>query len=422
MPAPRLARSGLALAVLAATLGWLPSSAFAHAISLERELPASSEYFAFGVSHILSGVDHLLFLAGLVLIGGRLRDLLSAVSAFTLAHSMTLAASVLGLVSVPATWIEVLIALSVAYVGVENLLSPGASARRWRLTFGFGLIHGFGFAGALREIGVPLDRSAAALVFFNLGVEAGQLAVLLVAVPILLRLRRLPRMRSWGVPALSGSLAVIGLAWAISRTLVPEPAVASDAARTEGPAAQSTYPRVSGAPMPWTLPLCNAFHELPHLRRAECTGQKPGLSFVGECVRMLNAAVSSQALRIDGAAAQRCIDAEKARVGDCAFTRAVALPPVPECGGVFNGLLCKNATCRSSLECGEGLHCSGVSPLESGTCQAPRPDGSRCGMTVDPLASYVARSADDEPNPHRECAGTCVRGICRSSDTDFRRR
>ena len=108
---------------------------------------------------------------------------------------------------------------------------------------------------------------------------------------------------------------------------------------TEGPAAQSIYPRAIGAPMPWVLPLCDAFHELPRVRRAECTGQKPGLAFTRECVRMLNAAVSSRALRIDGAGAQRCIAAETTRVGDCAFTRAVSLPAPAECSGVFRGRL-----------------------------------------------------------------------------------
>jgi hydrogenase/urease accessory protein HupE len=348
-----IARVGAALAALMLGLGWLPSSAFAHGVSLERELPASSEYFALGVAHILGGIDHLLFLAGLVLIGGRLRHLLAAVSAFTIAHSITLAASVFGMVSAPTSGIEVLIALSVAYVGIENLLSPGASTGRWRLTFAFGLIHGFGFAGALREIGIPLDRSAAALVFFNAGVEAGQLTVLAVALPIILRLRKLQRMRRWGVPALSGALAVVGLLWAVSRTLAPEPAVASNATSNdprsaaaasppgdaEAPAARSTYPRAVGAPMPWVLPLCNAFHELPRVRRAECTGHKPGLAFTGECVRMLNAAVSSRALGIDDAGARSCIRAETARVGDCAFTRAVGLSDLPECSGIFRGRL-----------------------------------------------------------------------------------
>jgi hydrogenase/urease accessory protein HupE len=411
------------LTAVALVLGWPASSAFAHGFALERELPASSAYFGIGISHILGGIDHLLFLTGLVLIGGRLRDLLAAVTAFTIAHSMTLAASVFGLVSPPASWVEVLIALSVAYVGVENLLSPGASSGRWRLTFVFGLIHGFGFAGALREIGVPLDRSAAALVFFNLGVEAGQLAVLAVAAPIILGLRRLPHMRRWGGPALSGALVMVGLIWAVTRTLAPEPAVASDAtshdaSSAEASVAQSNYPRAVGAAMPWVLPLCTAFHELPRVRRAQCTGKKPGLAFTGECVRMLNAAVSSRALRIDEPGAQRCIAAETTRMGDCSFTRAASLPALAECRGVLHGSLAQGATCRSSLECDEGLHCLGVSPLDTGTCQAPRPDGSRCGFAVDPLAAYIARSADD-PNPHRECAGNCVRGTCQNSGPDF---
>src|SRR5262249_30813916 len=107
-----------------------------------------------GVEHILTGADHLVFLLGLILVGGRWRSLVGVVSAFTLAHSITLALAALSVFAPSPRIVEPAIALSIAYVGVENLFVKDAS-KRWRITFPFGLIHGFGFAGALREIALP---------------------------------------------------------------------------------------------------------------------------------------------------------------------------------------------------------------------------------------------------------------------------
>jgi hydrogenase/urease accessory protein HupE len=172
--------------------------------------------FRLGVEHILTGYDHLLFLFGLILVGGTLRELLVVVTAFTLAHSITLALAALGVVAPSPAIVEPAIALSIAYVGVENWFVKDA-ARRWLLTFPFGLIHGFGFAAALQEISLPKADIPLALVSFNLGVEAGQVAVLALVLPLLLKLRR----RAWFVPVgvrvLSSGIACAGLVWFVLR-------------------------------------------------------------------------------------------------------------------------------------------------------------------------------------------------------------
>ncbi|HEY1536115.1 MAG TPA: HupE/UreJ family protein [Polyangiaceae bacterium] len=162
-----------------------------------------------GVEHILTGADHLVFLLGLILVGGSFRSLLGVVSAFTLAHSITLALAALSIFAPSPLFVEPAIALSIAYVGLENLFVKDAS-KRWRITFPFGLIHGFGFAGALREIALPRAQLPVALVSFNLGVELGQLAVLALALPLVLKARRAPWFGQRGVKLLSLAIAVGG--------------------------------------------------------------------------------------------------------------------------------------------------------------------------------------------------------------------
>ncbi len=169
-----------------------------------------------GVGHILTGADHLVFLLGLILVGGRWRSLVGVVTAFTLAHSITLALAALGIFTPSPRLVEPAIALSIAYVGVENLLVEDAS-KRWRITFPFGLVHGFGFAGALREIALPRAQVPIALVSFNLGVEIGQLAVLAVALPITLAARRAPWFGDRGVKLLSIAIALGGGALFVAR-------------------------------------------------------------------------------------------------------------------------------------------------------------------------------------------------------------
>ncbi len=184
------------------------------------EAPPPSSFVAFfrlGIEHILTGYDHLVFLLGLVLVRGKARDYVTVITAFTLAHSITLGMAVLGVVNPPSRFVEPAIALSIAYVGIENFLVKDAS-RRWRITFPFGLLHGFGFAGALRELDLPRARVPGALVAFNVGVEAGQLAVLVVALPLVLfvtkKHTRVPVTR-----ALSAAVTVAGVVWFVARVV-----------------------------------------------------------------------------------------------------------------------------------------------------------------------------------------------------------
>jgi len=173
-------------------------------------------FFRLGVEHILTGYDHLLFLLALLLRGGRLLSLLKIITAFTVAHSMTLALAVLGVVTIPARIIEPAIAASIVWVALENLLRRAATSQRWLVSFVFGLVHGFGFASALEPLKLPAARLALALLGFNLGVETGQAAVVALLLPLLLWMRgstwepRLVRAGSLGV-------AGFGLVWLVER-------------------------------------------------------------------------------------------------------------------------------------------------------------------------------------------------------------
>ena len=140
------------------------------------------QYLSVGFTHIIPlGLDHILFVLGLYFLSSRLRPLIIQVSSFTVAHTLTLALSMLGLVSIPSAIIEPLIALSIVFVAVENWFTERLQPWRPFLIFGFGLIHGFGFAGVLREINLGPADFATSLVFFNVGVELGQLAVIAIA-------------------------------------------------------------------------------------------------------------------------------------------------------------------------------------------------------------------------------------------------
>lgn len=183
---------------------------------------AVGEYFKLGVEHILIGTDHLVFLLGLVLVGGRLRSLLAVITAFTLGHSVSLAMATLQVWSPSGGIVEPAIALSIAYVGVENFFAKDA-AGRWKITLPFGFIHGFGFAGVLADLGLPADAVVPALLLFNLGVEAGQLLVLAVILPVLLLLGR----QGWytrvrGAWWISAAIVAAGLYWFVERVFLGE--------------------------------------------------------------------------------------------------------------------------------------------------------------------------------------------------------
>ena len=188
--------------------------------------PGFGSFFVMGIEHILTGYDHLVFIFGLVLIPSRLRSMLAIITAFTIAHSITLAIAVLGIWTPSARIVEPAIALSIAYVGFEDLIASGSFLRwkpdpekRWRITFPFGLVHGFGFASALQEIGLARSSVPTALVAFNLGVESGQLAVLSVLLPIVLFLRKKPWFEARGVKVASVAVLVAGLVWFVARVV-----------------------------------------------------------------------------------------------------------------------------------------------------------------------------------------------------------
>ena len=175
-------------------------------------------FAASGVHHILIGPDHLLFLIGLLLLGGSLRQLVLVVSAFTVAHSMTLSLAVFRILAPPGWLIEPAIALSIVYVGADNLtVRGGRDVRAW-IAFAFGLIHGFGFASVLREMDLPPRALGWSLLSFNLGVEAGQLLVV-IPVASALALIRTKSARVGRQVAVAGSVVVIaaGAFWFIQR-------------------------------------------------------------------------------------------------------------------------------------------------------------------------------------------------------------
>lgn len=182
----------------------------------EAESPSALGWLELGVEHIVGGYDHLLFLLALVLVVPALRTLVATVSIFTVAHSVTLALASFRLVVPPSSLVECAIALSITYVGLENL-TPRASRPRFWIVLAFGLIHGFGFAGALAELGLPAASTPGALFAFNAGVELGQLAVLAVAFPIIQQLRRARWFVPRAVPALSLATALVGAIWFFER-------------------------------------------------------------------------------------------------------------------------------------------------------------------------------------------------------------
>jgi hydrogenase/urease accessory protein HupE len=183
--------------------------------------PAAGGYFVLGVEHILFGIDHLLFVLALLLIVRGVGLLVKTITAFTIAHSITLALAALGVVHVPSAPVEAVIALSIVFVASEILRSRrgerGLTERApWLVAGTFGLLHGFGFAGALSQVGLPANDIPLALLFFNLGVEAGQLAFVVVTLGVmaLLRRMRLPERSPLLPPYAIGGVAMF---WFIER-------------------------------------------------------------------------------------------------------------------------------------------------------------------------------------------------------------
>jgi hydrogenase/urease accessory protein HupE len=178
-------------------------------------------FIAAGTHHVFIGPDHILFIVGLLLASGGLARVLKIATAFTLAHSITLALAATGHVNVPTRIVEPLIAASIVYVGVENLWRRGRGRdHRIAMAFGFGLVHGLGFASVLRELGLPREAFAGSLVAFNGGIEIAQAAIVLAVTPVigLLRARR-PQL-AWRVVAFAScGVIVAGGFWLVQRVL-----------------------------------------------------------------------------------------------------------------------------------------------------------------------------------------------------------
>ena len=190
--------------------------------SRQGALAVAARFLPAGIHHILIGPDHLLFLVGLLLLGGSFRQLAVVVTAFTLAHSLTLSLAVLGVFSPPARVVEPAIALSIVYVGVDNLLVRGGRDTRAWIAGGFGLVHGLGFASVLREMALPPRALGLSLFSFNLGVEIGQLAVVLAVATALGALRARSAQAGQRL-AVAGSVVVVvaGSLWFVQRILFP---------------------------------------------------------------------------------------------------------------------------------------------------------------------------------------------------------
>jgi hydrogenase/urease accessory protein HupE len=180
------------------------------------------DFFMMGVEHILTGYDHLLFLLGLLIAISQFRATLLVITCFTLAHSTTLALAAFDVVRISGRIVEPLIALTIIYVGAENLLSSGVPTGRWRLTLIFGMVHGLGFATELKErlAGVIGAKIAVPLLSFSLGVELGQIAVAALVLPLILGMRSEPVFVRRTVPVCSALVVLAGTWWLLQRTLL----------------------------------------------------------------------------------------------------------------------------------------------------------------------------------------------------------
>jgi hydrogenase/urease accessory protein HupE len=186
-----------------------------HIFTRQSFLQVFKTYAASGFQHIFpNGMDHILFVLGIFLLSTSLRPLLWQVTMFTIAHSITLSLSMLGLFSLPAQVVEPLVALSIAYVGIENVFKPRLHKSRLWLVFGFGLLHGLGFASILSEFGMPKDDFALALISFNVGIELGQLAIISIAfLAVGVWFRHQQIYRRLVVLPMSIIIGVVGLYW-----------------------------------------------------------------------------------------------------------------------------------------------------------------------------------------------------------------
>ena len=206
------------------TTAWLKDGKPSDPIPLASMVPktvfeTAVEYTGLGFTHILPcGLDHILFVLGLYLLSIHWKPLLVQVTAFTVAHKMTLALGLYGVVTISPDIVEPLIALSIVYVAVEKILTPKLTLWRPFIVFGFGLLHGLGFAGVLQEIGLPRDDFLTGLIAFNVGVEFGQLATIAIAWVLTgLWFRHRSWYRTGIVYPGSAAIAPVGAYWTVER-------------------------------------------------------------------------------------------------------------------------------------------------------------------------------------------------------------
>ena len=209
--------------VLIATLVFLVQSIFAHSINYALQDAPVNEvvwfYFALGFKHIIpSGVDHILFVVSLCLLSTNIKTIFWQATAFTVAHSITLALSMKNIIVAPGAVVEPIIALSIVFVAIENMLLTELKAWRILIVFLFGLIHGMGFASSLNEIGLPVGKFYTSVIAFNAGVEVGQITIItLMFACLIIPLRKKNWYRVGIVYPISGVIALIATFWTIQR-------------------------------------------------------------------------------------------------------------------------------------------------------------------------------------------------------------
>ena len=177
-----------------------------------------SSYLTLGIDHLISGVDHILFILGLMFLVSGTLNLIKTITAFTVAHSITLGLSVLGLISLPRTTVEAVIALTIVFLALEISENKYYKSTPWLIAFGFGLLHGLGFANALTEIGIANEQLLFSLLFFNLGIEAGQLLMIPVF-GVLIWLAYKFNKYNQSATCVSYVLGSMGFFWLINRTI-----------------------------------------------------------------------------------------------------------------------------------------------------------------------------------------------------------
>ncbi|MFP5041273.1 HupE/UreJ family protein [Parasediminibacterium sp. JCM 36343] len=213
------------LAGLLLLLVLLSGNLFAHTVNYSLEKAPTENvvifYLKLGFTHIIpQGLDHILFVVGLCLLSRKVKVILWQATAFTVAHSITLALSMKSIIVAPSAVVEPIIALSILFVAIENILLTELKPWRIVLVFMFGLIHGMGFASSLNEIGLPRNKFALSILSFNVGVELGQISIIIAVFSlIVIPFGKKPYYKKWVVYPLSSLIALVALFWTVQRVM-----------------------------------------------------------------------------------------------------------------------------------------------------------------------------------------------------------